>query len=80
MSQQSMTDDETNCWIEAGLQCDGVEIDDWTQEAIIKYGRLLTKRQADYIHDMRLQNSAQAAVIEHLNTTIKAYEKLNGKQ
>jgi hypothetical protein len=73
-----MTQHEENCWIEAGLQCDGVELDDWTKEAIIRYGRLLTQdlvqagRDArSESFDLRLENSAQAAMIEALKKQIQ---------
>jgi hypothetical protein len=66
-----MTQHEENCWIEAGLQCDGVELDDWTKDAIIRYGRMLTNRFMEDIHDLRLENSAQAAIIEQLKNEIQ---------
>jgi hypothetical protein len=36
-----MTETEENAWIEAGLQCDGMDWDDWGKEAVVRYGRLL---------------------------------------
>jgi hypothetical protein len=66
-----MTPDEEIYWIEAGLQCDGVELDDWTKDAIIRYGRMLTNRFIEDIHDLRLENSAQAAMIEQLKNEIQ---------
>jgi hypothetical protein len=66
-----MTPDEEIYWIEAGLQCDGVELDDWTKDAIIRYGRMLTDRFMNDIHDMRLEISAQAAIIEQLKKQIQ---------
>jgi hypothetical protein len=66
-----MTQHEENCWIEAGLACDGVELDDWEKDAIIRYGRMLTNRFMDDIHDMRLEISAQAAMIEQLKNEIQ---------
>jgi hypothetical protein len=66
-----MTPDEEIYWIEAGLQCDGVELDDWTKDAIIRYGRMLTNRFMEDIYDLRLENSAQAAMIEQLKNEIQ---------
>jgi hypothetical protein len=66
-----MTPDEEIYWIEAGLQCDGVELDDWTKDAIIRYGRMLTDRFIEDIYDLRLENSAQAAIIEQLKNEIQ---------
>lgn len=43
MRESQITDVETTAWIEAGLQCDGVELNDWEQDAIVKYGRHLLK-------------------------------------
>jgi hypothetical protein len=66
-----MTPDEEIYWIEAGLACDGVELDDWEKDAIIRYGRMLTNRFIEDIHDLRLENSAQAAIIEQLKNEIQ---------
>jgi DNA helicase IV len=88
-----MTPKEETCWYEAGLQCDGVELDDWTKEAIVRYGRMLNggmnkageailkhtiknlealnEQQAQVIHDLRIENSGQAAVIERLQEALK---------
>jgi hypothetical protein len=66
-----MTPDEEIYWIEAGLQCDGVELDAWTKDAIVRYGRMLTNRFIEDIHDLRLENSAQAAIIEQLKEQIQ---------
>lgn len=61
-----MTNEEECAWIEAGLQCDGVELDAWEEEAILKYGRLLHQQLLNEMHELRVQNSAQAAIIEKL--------------
>ena len=73
-----MTAHETNCWIEAGLQCDGVELDDWEQDAIVRYGRLLTKDLVQHGRDARAENfdlrlecSALHAMNEALKDTLK---------
>ena len=73
-----MTQHETNCWIEAGLQCDGVELGEFEREAIVRYGRLLTKDLVEAgrnarseSFDLRLENSAQAAMIEALKKQIQ---------
>jgi hypothetical protein len=66
-----MTPDEEIYWIEAGLQCDGVELDEWEKDAIIRYGRMLTNRFMEDIYDLRLENSAQAAIIEQLKEQIQ---------
>lgn len=66
MKELQMTDREVTAWIEAGLQCDGVELDDWEQDAIVRYGRLLHQQLLHEMHDLRMQNSAQEAIIERL--------------
>jgi len=66
-----MTPEEEIYWIEAGLQCDGVELDGWTEETIIRYGRMKTNRFMEDIPDMRLEISAQAAMIEQLKNEIQ---------
>jgi hypothetical protein len=51
-----MTQHEENCWIEAGLQCDGVELGEFEKDAIIQYGRLLTKDVFQAARDARCEN------------------------
>jgi hypothetical protein len=53
-------------------------LDGWTEEAIVRYGRLLTQdlvqagRDArSESFDLRLENSAQAAMIEALKKQIQ---------
>lgn len=67
MKELQMTDDEVTAWIEAGLQCDGVELGDWEQDAIVRYGRHLHRLLLNEMHELRVQNSAQEAIIEKLN-------------
>jgi hypothetical protein len=73
-----MTQHEENCWIEAGLQSDGVELGVFEKGAIVHYGRLLTKdlvqagrnaRGENF--DLRLENSALRAMIEALKDQIQ---------
>lgn len=92
----NMTPEEETCWYEAGLQCDGVELDNWDKEAIVRYGRMLNggmnkageailkhtiknletlnEQQSQVIHDLRIENSGQAAVIERLQDRIRKLE------
>lgn len=78
MKELDMTAHEEVCWIEAGLQCDGVELDDWEQDAIVQYGRLLTRdlvqhardARCDYF-DLRLECSSLRAMNEALKDTLK---------
>lgn len=87
-----LTEVEENAWIEAGLQCDGMDWDDWGKEAVVRYGRLLNggmnkageaillntiknletlnENQAQVIHDLRIENSGQAAEIERLKKEV----------
>lgn len=65
-----MNAEEEAYWIEAGLQCHGVELDQWTKDAIVRYGRFLTERFLTDIHDLRLDNSGQALSIEKLKTEL----------
>ena len=51
-----MTQHEENCWIEAGLQRDGVELSEFEKDAIIQYGRLLTKDLMQAGRDARCEN------------------------
>ena len=78
MKELDMTAHEEVCWIEAGLQCDGVELDDWEQDAIVRYGRLLTKDLVQHGRDARAENfdlrlecSALHAMNEALKDTLK---------
>jgi hypothetical protein len=73
-----MTQHEENCWIEAGLRSDGVELGVFEKGAIVHYGRLLTKdlvqagrdaRSENF--DLRLENSALHAMIEALKDQIQ---------
>ena len=73
-----MTQHEENCWIEAGLRSDGVELSAFEKAAIVHYGRLLTKdlvqagrdaRSENF--DLRLENSALHAMIEALKDQIQ---------
>jgi hypothetical protein len=73
-----MTQHEENCWIEAGLRSDGVELGVFEKGAIVHYGRLLTKdlvqagrdaRSENF--DLRLENSALRAMIEALKDQIQ---------
>ena len=73
-----MTQHEENCWIEAGLRADGVELGAFEKAAIVHYGRLLTKdlvqagrdaRSENF--DLRLENSALHAMIEALKDQIQ---------
>jgi|688.fasta_scaffold1951713_2 hypothetical protein len=73
-----MTQHEENCWIEAGLRSDGVELGVFEKGAIVHYGRLLTKdlvqagrnaRGENF--DLRLENSALRAMIEALKDQIQ---------
>lgn len=73
-----MTQHEENCWIEAGLRFDGVELGVFEKDAIVHYGRLLTKdlvqagrdaRSENF--DLRLENSALHAMIEALKDQIQ---------
>ena len=73
-----MTQHEENCWIEAGLRSDGVELGAFEKAAIVHYGRLLTKdlvqagrdaRSENF--DLRLENSALHAMIEALKDQIQ---------
>lgn len=73
-----MTPHEENCWIEAGLRSDGVELGMFEKGAIVHYGRLLTKdlvqagrdaRSENF--DLRLENSALHAMIEALKDQIQ---------
>ena len=73
-----MTQHEENCWIEAGLRSDGVELGAFEKAAIVHYGRLLTKdlvqagRDARCENfDLRLENSALHAMIEALKDQIQ---------
>jgi hypothetical protein len=71
MKDLKLNDTEEWAWIEAGLACDGVEMDDWTCDAVVRYGRFLLQDLLSEMHDLRMQNSAQAAIIERLKTQIK---------
>lgn len=51
-----MTQHEENCWIEARLQCDGVELSEFEKDAIIHYGRLLTKDLVQAGREARCEN------------------------
>ena len=72
-----MTQHEENCWIEAGLRSDGVELGVFEKAAIVHYGRLLTKDLVQAARDarsenfdLRLENSALHAMIEALKDQI----------
>lgn len=87
-----LNDIQTTAWIEAGLQCHGVELGEWEREAIVRYGEIyssmmfetymkvsLNKNYLEYclermkseMHDLRLENSGQAALIEKLKDQIQ---------
>ena len=51
-----MTQHEENCWIEAGLRSDGVELGAFEKAAIVHYGRLLTKDLVQAGRDARCEN------------------------
>ena len=51
-----MTQHEENCWIEAGLRSNGVELGVFEKAAIVHYGRLLTKDLVQAGRDARCEN------------------------
>jgi hypothetical protein len=82
MKELHMSAHEENCWIEAGLQCDGVDLDDWEQDAIVRYGRLLTKDLVQAGRDARCENfdlKLENNALRVMNDALKAV-KLNKSQ
>lgn len=82
MKELHMSAHEENCWIEAGLQCDGVKLDDWEQDAIVRYGRLLTKDLVQHGRDARAENfdlRLECSALHAMNEALKAV-KLNKSQ
>lgn len=75
-----MTEKEEAAWHWAGLQCDGCEFDDWDKEAIIRYGRTLHESLLNEIHELRLQNSGQAALIERYKDKIAGLLSPSGRR
>lgn len=76
-----INNEEENAWYEAGLSADGCELGEWEREAIVRYGRFLTGNLLDAIHNLRMENSGQAAQIEQLKDKIKKWdEKYDSKQ
>lgn len=70
-----MTEREEAAWHWAGLQCD-----DWGKEAIIRYGRALHESLLNEIHELRLQNSGQAALIERYKDKIACLLSPSGRR
>lgn len=66
INELQLTAPEETAWYESGLSADGVDLDAWDEEAIVRYGRLLHQQLLNEMHELRLQNSAQAAIIERL--------------
>jgi len=45
----SMKPQEEWAWYESGLSAHGNDLDNWTEEAIIRYGRLLEKKKDEQL-------------------------------
>lgn len=53
MSEQSLTPQEEVAWYEAGLSADGCDVDGYTEQAIVKYARLLlAQAKKDHIGEL----------------------------
>ena len=46
-----MTPEESWAWYESGLSAHGNDLDNWAEEAIIRYGRLLEKKKDEQLEE-----------------------------
>lgn len=66
INEWRLTAPEETAWYESGLSADGVKLDWYEKDSIILYGRVLHQQLLNEMHDLQIQNSAQAAIIERL--------------